>query len=55
MERRKRRRTKSNTIPGVRIPVDILILAKREQIRATRLGKKISLQDAFRKLARRLQ
>jgi len=48
-----RRRTKSRTLTGQRIPIEMKLIALDIQKVWTRRGKRISLQDAYRKVARR--
>lgn len=45
-------RRKSRTLTGKRIPIDIYNAAKRLQKMAAKTGKKISLQESYRKIAR---
>lgn len=48
-------RRKSRTLTGKRIPVEMYNAAKRWQEVMFRNGKKISLQESYRMLARRLK
>jgi len=50
--KRKRRRIKSRTLTGKRIPIELNRMAVKLQKEANIVGKRLSLQDAFRQIAR---
>ena len=47
-----KRKRKGKTIPGQRVPIEYLVETKTLQHQANRIGKKLSRQDALRKILR---
>lgn len=47
------RKRKSCTVSGQRIPIELVRQAKMQVVRAYKDGKRISMQDAYRMIARR--